>query len=135
MLQKFNSWNNVDLGLFLVRLALGIVFIAHGWQKLQNTTGVIGFFGSLGFSPMMAYIVIIVELLGGLFILLGFFVRPVGILLAVVMATAISSVHLKNGLLAQGGYEFPLTLLLISLAVSAAGAGRYSLPRFIKKNQ
>ncbi len=135
MIQKFQSWNNVDLGLFLVRMALSIVFIANGWQKLQNTTMFIGFFQSLGFSPVLAYIVIIVELLGGILMLLGFFVRPVGILLAIVMGTAIATVHGKNGLLGPGGYQLVLTLLLISLGIASAGAGKYSASKFFSKKQ
>lgn len=134
MIQKFQNWNNVDLGLFLVRVALSIVFIANGWQKLQNTTMIIGFFGSLGFPPFMAYIVIIVELLGGILMLLGFFVRPIGILFAIVMGTAIATVHGKNGLLGPGGYQFVLTLLLVSLGVACAGAGKYSAGKFFRKN-
>jgi len=66
MLQKIQSYVNVDLGLLLIRIALAIVFIAHGWQKLQNSSGVVGFFGSLGFAPIFAYLVIIIELLGGI---------------------------------------------------------------------
>jgi putative oxidoreductase len=133
MIQKFQNWNNIDLGLLLIRIALGVVFIAHGWQKLQNTTTVIGFFGSLGFSPMFAYLVIIIELLGGIFMLLGFFVKPIGILLAVVMATAITTVHAKNGLLGAGGYELTLTLLLVSLGIASAGAGKYSAGKLFSK--
>lgn len=135
MIQKFQNWNNVDLGLLLLRVAIAIVFITNGWQKLQNTTMVIGFFGSIGFPPFMAYLVILIELLGGILMLLGFFVRPVGILLAIVMATAIATVHGKNGFLGAGGYQFTLTLLLACLSIASAGAGTYSASRFFSKKQ
>ena len=133
MIQKFQNWHNVAFSLFLIRLALAIVFIASGWQKLQNTEMVVGFFGTLGFAPFVAYLVIIVELLGGILMLLGFFVRPVGILLAIVMGTAIATVHAKNGLTGPGGYQFVLTLLLAALAVASGGAGKYSAAKLFRK--
>ena len=122
---------NVDLGLLLVRLALGIVFVMHGWQKL-TVIGVDGFAGmlaSLGvpFPAVNAVIVTAVEFVGGWAMLAGHFASPVGLLIAFNMIVAAATVHLKNGFFLPAGYEFTLVLMLASLAISAAGAGAYSL--------
>ena len=126
---------DVDLGLLLIRLALGIVFVMHGWQKVAG----IGFDGftealaSLGvpFPALNAAIVIAVELGGGLAMLTGVLVRPIGLLIAFVMIVAAATVHLKNGFFLPAGYEFTLVLMLASLAMSAAGAGAYSLDAWL----
>ncbi len=111
--------------MFLLRVVLGAVFIAHGWDKIQNMPGVIGFFGSLGLAPMFAYLVAYVELLGGVAVLLGVYSRLAGYLLAIVMVFAIFLVKMKVGFL--GGYELDLMLLASSLAVAWNGAGPYSV--------
>ncbi len=120
-------YQNPDLGLLLVRIALGLVFIVHGWQKVSNLTGTVGFFGSIGLPAFLAYVVAAIEFLGGLAILLGVWTRVVGVLLAAVMVGAIVTLKFKAGF--SGGYEFDLTLLLIALAMSFSGPGRYALCR------
>lgn len=112
-------------GMFLLRVVVGIVFIAHGWDKIQNMEGVIGFFGSLGFAPFFAYLVAYVEFLGGIALLVGIYTRLAGYLLALVMLVAIFKVKLSGGLL--GGYELDLVLLASLLALAGMGAGKYSL--------
>ena len=121
----------VDLALLLVRVALGVVFVMHGWQKL-TTIGHAGFAGMLAsmgvpFPAAFAAIVLAVELGGGLAILAGLLARPAGLLLAVNMLVAGSLVHLKNGFFLPNGFEFTFVLMLLSLAITAAGAGAYSL--------
>lgn len=120
-------YQNPDLGLLLVRVALGLVFIVHGWQKVSNLTGTVGFFGSIGLPAFLAYVVAAIEFLGGLAILLGIWTRVVGVLLAAVMVGAIVTLKFKAGF--SGGYEFDLTLLLIALAMSFSGPGRYAISR------
>jgi len=122
---------NVDLGLILVRLALGTVFVMHGWQKLSvmGLAGVAGFLTTLGIPvpSVSAALLIAAELGGGLLMLAGLFARPAGLILAFNMVVAASTVHLKNGFFLPNGYEFTFTLFLASLAIAAAGAGRYSV--------
>ncbi len=118
---------SVDAGLFLVRLALGVVFIAHGWQKFANMDATVGFFGTLGLAPFFAYLVAAIELLGGLAVLLGVFARVAAVLLVLVMIGAIAMVKSKVGFF--GGYEFDLALLLAALAVAVSGAGCFALMR------
>lgn len=115
--------NNQDLGLLLLRIALGAVFITHGWMKWQNMDGTIQFFSSIGLSAMWAYLVATIELLGGLAVLLGIWHRLAGWLLAAVMAGAIITVKGSKGFV--GGYEFDLTLLLVSAAVAMMHPGKY----------
>jgi putative oxidoreductase len=121
----------VDLGLLLVRAALGVVFVMHGWQKVTTMghAGFAGFLASLGvpFPAAAAAIVIAVELGGGIAMLAGLLARPAALLLAINMLVAGTLVHLPNGFFLPNGFEFTFVLMLISLAVTAAGAGAYSL--------
>jgi putative oxidoreductase len=112
-------------GLFLLRVVVGVVFLAHGWQKIQGMEGTIGFFASLGLAPFFAYLVAWTEFLAGSAVLLGVFTRVAGYLLALVMVFAIFLVKFKMGFL--GGYETDLILLVAALAVAFSGAGPYSL--------
>lgn len=124
-----NRLHNPDLGLLLLRLALGAVFVYHGWMKVGNMDPVIGFFGTLGFPPFLAYVVAWVETLGGVALIAGVYARYAAVLLAVVSFVALVKVHLPNGFGGPGGYEFVLTLLAGTLAVLMVGAGRYALLR------
>lgn len=129
-----HRFHNPDLALLLVRLAVGVVFLYHGWMKLGSMEGTIGFFGTLGFAPWLAYLVAWVETVGGLALIAGFLTRYAGLLLALVALVALVKVHLPNGfLIAGGGYEFILVLLAGSLALFFSGAGRYSLAGMLKR--
>jgi len=126
--------NNPDLGILCIRIALGAVFIYHGWAKIGSMEQTIGFFASLGFASFLAYFVAWAELIGGIALVAGFLVRYAGILLSAVMVVAVVKVHLANGFnVATGGYEFALTLLLGSLALIFLGSGAYSLAGFLKR--
>ena len=125
--------HNPDLGIFLMRLALGIAFIYHGWMKMQSMEMTIGFFGTLGMGAFWAYVATYTELIGGIALILGIFVRYAGLLLAVTMAVAIMTVHWEKGFsLMQGGYEYAFVLMIGSLALVTTGAGMYSLARRMK---
>lgn len=122
--------NNQDLGLLLLRIALGVVFIVHGWAKWQNMEGTIQFFSSLGLPAMLAYIVAAIELLGGLAILFGLWHRLAGWLLAAVMLGAIITVKGSKGFV--GGYELDFVLLLVAAALAMMHPGKYLV---IKKSR
>ncbi len=123
-----NSLHNHDIGLLLIRLAVGITFVMAGWFKLNNIDMVIEGFGKMGLVPIFAYIVSLVEFLGGIAMILGIAVRYAGILISIVMIVAIVKVHLPMGYsLQNNGYEYVLVLLLAALAVTTLGAGKYSL--------
>ncbi len=119
-----SSLHNKDIGLLLIRIALALVFIYHGWDKVMNIEAKIGFFESIGLNLLWLYVVAYVELLGGILMLLGVRVREVAILFAITMIVAIWKVHMNDGF---KGMEFQLTLLLTSLAILFTGAGKYSL--------
>lgn len=119
-----------DRGLLVLRLALGVVFVMHGWQKVfvYGHEGVTGMLAQLGvpFPGLNAVLLAATELGGGLALLAGAGTRVAAGLLTFAMAIAIATVHLAGGFFAPTGVEFPLTLALVSLAVVFTGAGRYS---------
>lgn len=122
---------SVDRGLLLICLTLGLVFVMHGWMKLTvfGVAGTAGFLATLGvpFPTVNAVILIAVELGGGLLLAAGAGTRVAGALLSFSMLVAVVTAHLANGFFLPNGYEFALTLALVSLAVVLTGAGRYSV--------
>ncbi|MGO9096784.1 MAG: DoxX family protein [Bryobacteraceae bacterium] len=127
-------------GLAALRMMVGVVFIAHGYQKLfvYGLAQVSGMFGHIGIplanvaGPLVAF----VELLGGLALFFGLGTRWVAILLAINMAVAVLAVHLKGGFFAQGGgFEYPLTLLVANVALALAGPGACAVDNLICKKK
>ena len=119
-----------------VRVGAGVIFAAHGAQKLfgwfggYGLEGTGGWMASIGLQPgvLMATLAGSAEFFGGLALILGLLVRPAALVLALTMAVAIVTVHLANGLfMANNGYEFGLALLVISLTLAIRGAGNVSL--------
>lgn len=128
-----------EYGLFILRLVVGIVFIAHGWQKLSGgIEGVGGFFGMVGIpaAGFFSYVVTFVEFLGGIALILGVFTSIVSGLLAIDMIVALLVVHLPNGFSVEnGGYEFVLTLLATAIALSLTGPGTLSIDSRCTRNK
>ena len=123
-----NGLHNTDLGILLIRIAVGITFIYAGWFKLSNIDIVIEGFGTMGFVPVLAYLVSIIEFLGGISMILGICARYSGILLSIIMLVAVIKVHGPMGYsLQNSGYEYVLVLLLASSAITALGSGKYSV--------
>lgn len=118
--------------MLLVRLALAVVFILHGWEKVADMAKTVEAFGGMGFAPFWAYLVAWVELLGGLAMLLGVWTKCVGYLLAIIMAVAIYVVK-GMGMGLSGGYEFNVVLLLIALGVAFAGPGELTIKKLLGK--
>ena len=125
-------------GTLFLRLAAGIIFAAHGSQKLFGWFGGYGLEGtgqwldSIGLGPGygMALLAGTAEFFGGLALIAGLLVRPAAAVLAFTMIVAIFSVHAEHGLfVAKNGYEFALALLAMSLALVFAGGGRASIDR------
>ncbi len=124
--------NNPDLGLLLIRLGLGAIFFAHGFQKFQGMDQVVGFFGTLGLPSAIAYMVAVGEVLAGLSMLLGLWTHWAGKVIALIMIGAIALAKYKMGFL--GGWEFDLMLLVSALGISFMGSGKYSLDAKMKKS-
>jgi putative oxidoreductase len=125
----------VDLALAVLRVLVGIIFLAHGGQKLfvYGFDGVAGAFGQMG-VPMASVtgpLVALVEFFGGLALVTGLLTRVAGLGLAVVMLGAIAFVHVAAGFFGPQGIEFPLALLAATVAFAIAGAGRFSLDHVI----
>ncbi len=119
-----------------LRMPIGIIFMAHGAQKLFGWFGGYGLEGtgqwlaSIGLGPglLMALLAGSGEFFGGLFILFGLLTRPAAAVLSFTMVIAIFSVHFENGLfLANNGYEFGLALFAASVSLVLSGAGKVAL--------
>jgi putative oxidoreductase len=127
-----------DLALLVARLGLGVVFIAHGWQKLvtNGVEGTAGFFDSVGvpLPTLSAWFATLVELVGGGLLVLGLAVPVAGLLLAVDMVGAWLFVHRGNGVfVTENGWELVLALGVASLVLAAVGAGKYSVDHLLAR--
>lgn len=129
-------------GLTLLRIFVGIIFAAHGSQKLFGWFGGGGLAGtaqwmeSIGLAPgtLMALLSGGTEFFGGLALIIGLLARPAALGLSFTLLVAIFSVHIHNGLfMANNGYEFALALLGGTLAVLIEGAGKLSFDRAIAR--
>jgi len=127
-------------GALALRIFVGIIFAAHGAQKLFGWFGGYGlegtgqFFGSVGLDPgyLLALLAGIAEFFGGLALIVGLLVRPAAAALAFSMLIAIFAVHWSKGFFAaSGGYEYALALFAASLSLLLSGAGRFSADRAI----
>jgi putative oxidoreductase len=135
MLATEAGWSPLAL-----RIPAGIIFTAHGAQKLFGWFGGYGlegtgqWMGSIGLSPgyLMALLAGSAEFFGGLALIFGLLVRPAASVLAFAMAVAILSVHIGKGLfLATNGYEYGLALLAVAVSLVVSGAGRASVDRVL----
>lgn len=136
----FPSWSHL-----VVRLVLGVIFFAHGAQKVFGWFGgpglsqTIAGFRQMGIPPAATAVAAFIECLGGLAMIVGFLTRPAAVGLIVVMLVAISKVHVRNGFflnwsMAPGkghGYEFNLALIAMALSILLGGAGMWSVDRLI----
>src|SRR5690554_3249907 len=119
-----------------LRLGAGVIFAAHGAQKLfgwfggHGLEGTAAWMASIGLEPgvLMAALAGSAEFFGGLALIIGLLVRPAAVVLALTMLVAIFTVHIGNGLfMANNGYEFGLALLVISIGLAIRGAGSASI--------
>ncbi len=139
LLGTYPSWS-----LFVTRIVLGIIFFAHGTQK------VFGWFGGDGLKPTAAawerhmkippaltLLAAFTELFGSLAVLIGLLARPAAFGLIIVMVVAIARVHARHGFFlarqpgAPNGYEFNLALIGLALALLIGGGGALSLDRML----
>jgi putative oxidoreductase len=121
------------LGLLLLRAALGVVFIYHGYPKLfVNAHGTMQSFAHWGFPAYFAVIAGVLEFFGGCLLILGLFTRITGLLLAGEMVVALWRVHgMFTKPMAVPSYEFPMVLAASAFALACLGAGTISLDRAI----
>ena len=126
----------------LLRVPVGLILAAHGSQKLFGWFGGYGLEGtgqwmaSIGLEPgfLMALLAGSAEFFGGLAVAAGLLTRPAALLTAFTMLIAIFSVHIDNGLfMANNGYEYALTLFVVSIALAVQGAGSFSVDHIISR--
>lgn len=126
----------LDVGLLVIRVVIGLLFIGHGAQKLfgwfggYGPKGTGGWMDSIGIKPGVAMAVVsgLMELMGGLSFGIGLFAEVGAALIALTMLGAIVKVHGKNGIWSTAnGYEYPLVVLAVVIGVAFAGAGAYAL--------
>ena len=123
--------NELNYGAFIIRVSLGVVLLAHGLLKVYVFTipGTVGYFDSLGLPAIAAYLTIFAELAGGTALILGLYSRLVAALSLPLLIGSVW-VHAANGWLfsaPNGGWEFPLLLVALAVAVTVQGGGAFAL--------
>jgi putative oxidoreductase len=125
----------VDTAILVLRLALGIMFAAHGLQKafgLFGGPGINGFSGmlsGLGFQPSLlwAYVAAYAELIGGLLVAAGFLTRGAASILLILIIVAAVKVHLGKGFfLSNGGFEYTFVIASMCIALMLSGPGKFT---------
>jgi len=143
---KSDISNKKSLGISIIRIHLGIILLAHGWLKVSVFTvlGTVGYFSSIGLPPIVAYLVIFGELVGGFALVLGIQTRLASALTVPILFGA-AAMNSGNGWLHSstgGGWEYAASLTVIACAIAISGSGQYLrininplnrfLPSFIK---
>ena len=121
------------LALLVMRLALGVIMVAHGYHKVfGGLHHFVQFVSSMGFPAWVAYLSAFTEFLGGLLVLAGLFTRAAALAICIDLGVAIWKVHLHNGLLGtpdHPGMEFPLAAASLAFALVFFGAGSLAIAR------
>jgi len=126
-----NTSNNSKYAAFLLRVALGVMFLAHGLTKVFVFTipGTVGFFSSVGYPGWLAYPVILGELGGGLFLVFGIYTRWIALANILILLGTLP-VHVPNGWMFTnqgGGWEYPVFLIVASVSAALLGDGKFAL--------
>jgi len=131
---------SIALGLLVVRVVVGLLFVGHGAQKLfgwfggYGPKGTGGWMESIGIKPGVAMAVAagLMELIGGLLFVAGLLTPLAAVLIVLTMLGAIVKVHGPNGIWATAnGYEYNLVLVAIAIGIALTGAGEYSIDALI----
>ncbi|MDC0634083.1 DoxX family protein [Planktomarina sp.] len=124
-----NGTNIQSIGVSLLRIHFGIILLAHGWLKVYvfSIAGTVGYFSSIGLPPIIAYLVIFGELVGGLALILGIQTR-LAAALAVPIVFGAAVMNGGNGWLhsaSGGGWEYAASLTVIAVSLAIMGSGQY----------
>jgi putative oxidoreductase len=124
-----NETNIQSIGVSLLRIHFGIILLAHGWLKVYvfSIAGTVGYFSSIGLPPIIAYLVIFGELVGGLALILGIQTR-LAAALAVPIVFGAAVMNGGNGWLhsaSGGGWEYAASLTVIAVSLAIMGSGQY----------
>lgn len=125
-----------SVGQVILRVVLGIIFLAHGLDKFQSgISNISGFFESIGVPGYMAVVVAVIETVGGIALILGAATRIVSMLLAFILLVAIFTAKISAGFL--GGYELDVALMAIAVSLAITGSNLWSIDSLFssKKNK
>ena len=114
---------NQSLGLLLIRIGPGLIFLTHGWMKLQNINQAVLFLGQIGISAPAVFFISYLEVIGGAALILGVATRFFGLLFGIEMLVATVIVGFGQGV------SVDLVLSLLSFGIALAGSGKYSIYR------
>src|SRR5436190_2784995 len=116
------------LALLVLRVVLGVIMIGHGYPKIfGGLSHHVQMVANLGLPGWLAYFSAAAEFFGGILVIAGLWTRVAAAAILINMVVAIAKVHWKNGLLGNGGYQFPLALAAIAFALIFLGAGPMAL--------
>ncbi len=124
--------DRADLAALILRVSMGVLFLAHGLVlKVMTFTipGTVGYFESIGYPGFLAYLVILGEIGGGLALIVGLWVRPIALLLLPIMIGATLQ-HIGNGWVfssPNGGWEFPMFWTVLLVVQAILGNGLFAL--------
>ena len=126
--------SNADLAATILRVSMGVLFLAHAWLKLVIFTpaGTVGYFESLGFPGFLAYLVIAAELAGGIALIAGAWTRWVSLALVPILLGSIYAPRGAAGFFFSnegGGWEFPLFWAIVLVVQALLGDGAYAVKR------
>jgi putative oxidoreductase len=128
-----------EIGAFVMRVTLGVIFFIHGFVKFQGgIENIVGWFESIGLPGFMAYGVALIEVIGGIALIIGLATRFVSILFALLMIGATLKVKLSLGLLGNGqmaGYELDLALLVITFYLGINGSKYLSVNKLLSSRK
>lgn len=129
-----------DIFGLLARLVIGVVLIAHGYQKLfENGMDAAGqSFAQMGVpaAGIAVWVAALIELIGGILMILGLFQLVVGVLITINMLGAFFIVHISNGVfVTNNGFELVLTIAALALMIATFGSGRIALDSVFGKNK
>jgi putative oxidoreductase len=129
--------STTDVALLVLRLGLGVIFFAHGAQKVlgmfggPGLEGTVGFMGKIGIPAALAYVAAFTEFLGGIALIFGVLSRVAALGLFITMLVAMFKVHLANGFFlspdGKSGIEYTVALSAMALAILIAGPGRVAV--------
>lgn len=126
MLQFLNKLR--PFALLVLRFGVGIIFLTHGWTKVMNLNNTMGMFAHMGLPGWLGVVAGLLELAGGVLLIVGLFTRIFGLLFTIEMCIAIIAVHWKSGPWWQvNNYDLPLAMLVGSFTLAIFGPGVASL--------
>ena len=125
-----NKWH--DLTHFGLRASLGAIFIVHSLKKFDPSWQ--DWLVNIGLPPELQLPIALTEFIGGVFLIAGVMTRITGALFAIILLGAIFHIRWENGfLVSEGGWEWDLIMLAVSLTIIAAGPGKIAISHLIKK--